>query len=204
MLSVAAMATAARAWCDGPMTRALIVIDMQRGFDDLDFWGPTANPDCERNVAALLAAWARSGEPVVVVRHDSMHPDSPLHPESAGNALVDPVAAVEPALFIRKRVNSAFYGDVDLHAWLTGQGIREVVLCGIQTNMCVETTARMAGNLGYDTTLVLDATRTFDLAAEIPGVGQVHRSAAELMATTALVLSEGGFARIATTASLTA
>ncbi|WP_460772165.1 cysteine hydrolase family protein [Microbacterium sp. GXF7504] len=184
------------------MTRALIVIDMQRGFDDLDFWGPTANPDCERNVAALLAAWARTGEPVVVVRHDSRSPESPLHPDAAGNALVDPVAAVEPALFVRKHVNSAFYGDVDLHAWLGEQGIRELVLCGIQTNMCVETTARMAGNLGYDTTVVIDATRTFDLVGELPGVGEVRRSAEELMRTTALVLAEGGFARVATTASL--
>jgi nicotinamidase-related amidase len=184
------------------VTRALIVIDMQRGFDDLDFWGPTANPECERNVTALLEAWQASGEPVVIVRHDSLSPASPLHPESAGNALVDPVAAVEPALFVRKNVNSAFYGDVDLHAWLQEQGIGELVICGIQTNMCVETTARMAGNLGYDTTVVLDATRTFDLQAEIPGVGAVERSAADLMAQTALVLSAGGFARIATTAQL--
>ncbi len=184
------------------MTRALIVIDMQRGFDDLEFWGPTANPACEDNVAALVAAWERSGEPVVVVRHDSRSPESPLHPGAAGNALVDPVAAVTPALVVRKHVNSAFYGDVDLHAWLQGQGIDELVLCGIQTNMCVETTARMAGNLGYDTTVVLDATRTFDLRADIPGVGVVERTAADLMAQTALVLSEGGFARIATTASL--
>ena len=71
-------------------------------------------------------------------------------PTAAGNALVDPVAAAEPALFVTKNVNSAFYGDPDLHAWLQEQGIRELVICGIQTNMCVETTARMAGNLGYD------------------------------------------------------
>ena len=71
------------------MTRALIVIDMQRAFDDLDFWGPTTNPDCEANVAALTAAWAAAGEPIVVVRHDSVSAGSPLHPSSPGNALVD-------------------------------------------------------------------------------------------------------------------
>ena len=136
------------------------------------------------------------------MRHDSQSPGSPLHPDSPGNALVDAVAAVSPALVVRKNVNSAFYGDEDLHAWLGGRGIRTLVLCGIQTNMCVETTARMAGNLGYDVTVALDATRTFDLSADVAGLGPVTRTAAELMATTALDLQAGGFARIATTASL--
>jgi len=182
------------------MTRALLIIDMQRAFDDLDFWGPTTNPDCEANVAALAGAWTQAGEPIVVVRHDSSSPGSPLSPANPGNALVDAVAALEPALLVTKNVNSAFYGDPDLHAWLAAQGISEVVICGIQTNMCVETTARMAGNLGYDTTVVLDATRTFDLTTDVAGLGTVTRTADELMEGTALVLQGGGFARIATTA----
>lgn len=186
------------------MTRALIVIDMQRGFDDLDFWGSSTNPQCEQNVAALVEAFAAAGEPIVVVRHDSGSAQSPLYPGNPGNALVDAVAAVEPALFVTKNVNSAFYGDPDLHAWLGEQGIGELVICGIQTNMCVETTARMAGNLGYATTVVLDATRTFDLNEEIAGLGTVTRSAAELMATTALVLQGGGFASITSTQELLA
>jgi nicotinamidase-related amidase len=181
------------------MTRALIVIDMQRGFDDLDFWGPTANPECEANVARLIEAWDASREPIVVVRHDSASPASPLHPSSDGNALVDVVAAAPAAVLVSKSVNSAFYGEPDLGEWLQERSIRELVICGIQTNMCVETTARMAGNLGYDVTVVLDATRTFDLDAEIAGVGRVRRTAEELMESTALVLQGGGFARIATT-----
>ncbi len=184
------------------MPRALLVIDMQRAFDDLGFWGPTTNPACAANVAALAAAWTASGDPIVMVRHDSVSPGSPLEVGSAGNAFVDEVAGIDAAVLVTKSVNSAFYGDPDLHAWLTGRGIDELVVCGIQTNMCVETTARMAGNLGYDVTVALDATRTFDLTAEIPGGGTVTRTADELMQTTALVLQEGGFARIATTASL--
>ncbi|MFF0909746.1 cysteine hydrolase family protein [Microbacterium enclense] len=184
------------------MTRALLVIDMQQGFDDLAFWGATTNPDCEDNVAALIAHWRRTGEPVVVVRHDSVSPGSPLHPSSPGNALVAAVAAAEADVLVTKQVNSAFYGEPDLHAWLGERGIREVVVCGIQTNMCVETTARMAGNLGYDTTVVLDATRTFDLDEEVAGVGRVMRTAADLMAGTALVLQGGGFARVVRTADL--
>ncbi|MEV8266974.1 cysteine hydrolase family protein [Microbacterium sp. NPDC076911] len=186
------------------MTRALIVIDMQRAFDDLSFWGKTTNPECEANVEALVKAWQASSEEIVVVRHDSRAAGSPLHPESPGNALVSGVAAVEPALFVTKNVNSAFYGDPDLHEWLSARGISELVVCGIQTNMCVETTARMAGNLGYEVTVVLDATRTFDLSENIPGLGVVTRTAAELMASTAVTLQGGGFARIATTADMLA
>lgn len=178
------------------------MIDMQRAFDDLEFWGATTNPECEQRVAALIDTWTAAGEPIVVVRHDSRSPRSPLHPDAPGNALVDAVAAVDPALFVRKHVNSAFYGDVDLQAWLDDQGIKKLVLCGIQTNMCVETTARMAGNLGYDVTVVLDATRTFDLTADVAGLGPITRTADELMATTALDLQAGGFATIVTTASL--
>ena len=186
------------------MTRALIVIDMQRAFDDLDFWGATTNPDCEANVAALVGGLVeRRASRSSSCATTPSSPDSPLHPDNAGNELVDAVAAVEPALFVTKNVNSAFYGDPDLHAWLTAQGIRELVICGIQTNMCVETTARMAGNLGYDVTVALDATRTFDLTADVAGLGLVTRTASELMATTALDLQAGGFAQIATTAELT-
>jgi nicotinamidase-related amidase len=184
------------------MSRALVVIDMQQGFDDLAFWGPTANPACEANVARLLEQWRRAGEPIVVVRHDSRSEGSPLHPANEGNALVPAVAGVTPDLLVTKDVNSAFYGTPDLHGWLEERGVDELVICGIQTNMCVETTARMAGNLGYDTTVVLDATRTFDLEAEIAGLGRVTRTADELMAATALVLQQGGFARIARTADL--
>ena len=180
------------------------MIDMQRAFDDLDYWGATTNPDCERNVAALIEAWTAADEPIVVVRHDSTSPHSPLHPDNSGNELVETVAAVDPALFVTKSANSAFYGDPDLQAWLGAHGIRELVICGIQTNMCVETTARMAGNLGYDVTVALDATRTFDLTADVAGLGVVARTASELMATTALDLQAGGFAEIATTAELTA
>jgi nicotinamidase-related amidase len=184
------------------MTRALVVIDMQKAFDDLEFWGQTANPDCEANVAALVDHFTSMAEPIVVVRHDSISPAALLHPGNPGNALVDAVAAIEPALIVSKYVNSAFYGTPDLHAWLQEQGIGELVVCGIQTNMCVETTVRMAGNLDYDVTLVLDATRTFDLEADVAGIGRVTRTAAELMTTTALTLQEGDFARIVTTAEL--
>ena len=179
----------------------LVVIDVQEGFRD-PVWGDRDNPAAEANVAALGAGWAASGRPIVVVRHDSDRSTSPLAPGQPGNDLRPEIEALPRDLLITKSVNSAFYGRPELEPWLRARGIGQLVVVGIQTNMCVETTARMAGNLGYDTTVVLDATRTFDLTADVAGLGTVSRSAAEIMATTALVLQAGGFARIATTAAL--
>lgn len=182
---------------------ALIVIDVQESFRDLDFWGPSANPAAEANIAALIADWREHDRgPVVLVRHDEPVPGSPLHPAHPQNRLQPFLDAVNPELLITKSVNSAFYGEPDLHRWLQDGGISELVLCGIQTNMCVETTARMAGNLGYGVQLPLDATRTFDLVGTVPGLGEVSLSASELMVATALNLHLGEFAQVTTTAAV--
>ena len=143
------------------MAHALVVVDVQRGFDE-PVWGPRNNPACEDNVAALVEAWRRRGEPVVFVRHDSVEPDSPLRPGLPGNDFQD-VLTGEPDLLVSKSVNSAFLGDPPLDEWLRERGIGAIAVCGIQTNFCCETTARMGGNLGYDVRFVLDATHTFDL-----------------------------------------
>ena len=140
---------------------ALIVVDLQRAFDD-PAWGPRNNPDCEANVARLIDDFRRRSQTVVFVRHDSTEPESPLRPDHPGNAF-KPEVTGEPDLLVRKDVNSAFLGEPDLDAWLRGRGIDQIAICGIQTNFCCETTARMGGNLGYDVRFVLDATCTFDL-----------------------------------------
>jgi nicotinamidase-related amidase len=140
---------------------ALVVVDVQRGFDDSDFWGLRDNADCEANVERLIAAWRAARRPLVFVRHDSIEPGSPLQAGGPGNAFKDVVTG-EPDLLVSKTVNSAFYGSPDLHAWLQAQEIPAIAVCGITTDHCVETTARMGGNLGYDVLFVLDATHTFD------------------------------------------
>ena len=143
------------------MDPALVVVDVQRGFDDAAHWGPRNNPACEANVGALIAHARAAGWPLVFVRHDSTEERSPLRPGQSGNDFKEVVTG-EPDLLISKHTNSCFYGDPDLHAWLRERGISSLVLCGITTNHCCETTARMAGNLGYDVRFVLDATHTFD------------------------------------------
>ena len=158
---------------------ALIVVDVQQGFDD-PVWGKRNNPDCERNIAALIEAWRSNGQPIVFVRHDGEEQDSPFTPGQRGNDFQEIVAG-EPDLLVVKSVNSAFHGEPDLAAWLRAEGIEGIAVCGIQTNMCCETTARVGANLGFETDFVLDATHTFDLPAH--GGGTI--SADELSRVTA-------------------
>jgi nicotinamidase-related amidase len=172
--------------------RALIVIDVQRGFDD-SRWGARNNPECERNVGRLIAAWRAAGLPIVFVQHDSQTADSPLAPGHAGHAFKQEVAG-EPDLTVRKSAHSAFHGSPDLHAWLSERGIGAIYVSGIQTNVCCETTARVGSDLGYDVSFVLDATHTFD--ARTPE-GEVV-TADELARITATNLN-GEFASVLTT-----
>ena len=179
---------------------ALIVIDVQKGFDVGDYFGPRNNPAADGNIAVILEAWKEASRPIVIVHHDDTDLDSPLTPSHPGNALKPYVAAVEPSLVIAKKVNSAFYGTPDLHAWLQEREIGQVFIVGIQTNMCCETTARMAGNLGYDVFFVTDATHTFDLKSDDGDM----MTAAELARGTSINLSGGEFATVVTTAEVVA
>lgn len=178
---------------------ALVVIDVQQGFDDA-LWGRRDNPACEVNIALLVDAWRDAERPIVVVRHDSTSPGSPLRPGQPGNDLRPGIAG---DVLITKSVNSAFYGDPDLHAWLTERDITRLTICGVTTNHCCETTARMAGNLGYEVTFVIDATHTFDRVAfdgtVIPAeelarvtAANLHGEFATVVTTQDLVGSPGG------------
>lgn len=139
---------------------ALIIIDVQEGFDD-PVWGARNNPQAEANIARLLAAWRESKRPIFHVQHHSVEPDSPLRPEKPGSAIKAIVGPQGDEPVIVKHVNSAFIGT-DLEDRLRDQGITQVVIVGLTTIHCVSTTARMAGNLGFDTIVVSDATAAFD------------------------------------------
>jgi len=175
------------------MSNALIVIDVQNGFDD-PLFGPRNNPECEANILNLINHWRATGQPLVLVRHDSRFPGSPLEPGQPGNDL-KPGVDGKHDLFITKSTNSAFYGTPDLHEWLTTQKISTVTICGITTDHCCSTTARMADNLGYSVDFVLDATHTHDRV----GIDGSTIAADEVARVNAASL-DGEFARVITTA----
>ena len=174
---------------------ALVVVDAQQGFDD-PAWGPRNNDDCDANIASLVRVWAERGRPVVYVRHDSTEPGSPLHPSSPGNRLKDYLEP-EPDLLVTKSVNSSFLGTPDLDAWLRDRDLDGIVVCGITTNHCCETTARMGGNLGHRVLFALDATHTFDRTGPDGSVV----TADELMRVTATNLHDE-FATVVSTQEL--
>jgi len=178
-----------------PADAALLLIDIQQGLDEPRY-GVRNNPDFERNVAALLAAWRRSRRPVLHVQHMSVTPGSPLRPGLPGNALKPEALPVPGEPLFPKSVNSAFIGT-GLEAHLRAHGIGTVVMIGLTTDHCVSTTARMAANLGFTTVVVSDGTATHGRRGpdgERFSAEQIHR--AELASL------HGEFATVRTTADL--
>ncbi|HTI04975.1 MAG TPA: cysteine hydrolase family protein [Gemmatimonadales bacterium] len=144
-----------------PHDAVLLIIDVQKGMDVYAARLNRNNPELEQNIARLQAAWRKSGRPIIHVQHLSREPKSPLRPGQPGVEIKDEVRPLVGEPVVQKSVNSAFIGT-SLEADLRRRGLTTLVLVGLQTNMCVSTTARMAGNLGFTTFVVSDATATFD------------------------------------------
>jgi nicotinamidase-related amidase len=151
---------------------ALVPIDVQRGFDHPQ-WPKRNNPAMEANGQRLLAAWRAAALPLIHVRHDSIQPGSSLRPDHPGNAFRPGFEPLAGEAVVGKSVNAAFIGtDLDLR--LRRLDIRQLVLFGISTDMCVSTTARVAANLGYEVIVVGDACACFEL--EGIAADEIHRA----------------------------
>jgi nicotinamidase-related amidase len=130
--------------------------------DDIDYWGGERNnPDAEKNAARLLHFWRENQLPLFHVQHCSTNPKSPLAEGKPGNKIKEIVKPANGEPVIRKTVNSAFIGT-DLKQRLDQNKITKLVIVGLTTDHCVSTTTRMAGNFGFDTYLISDATATFN------------------------------------------
>ena len=144
-----------------PGNAVLLVVDVQKGFDGYNDSQHRTTPGLEANIARLLAEWRRTKRPVIFVQHVSRLKDSPLRPNQPGVEIKDEVRPLAGEPVVQNSVNSAFIGTT-LEEDLRTRGLNTLVVTGMQTNYCVSTTARMAGNLGFDTYVVSDATATFD------------------------------------------
>ena len=174
---------------------ALIIIDMQKAMAN-PAAGTRNNPEAEGRIAALLQAWRARGAPVVHVRHMSRTPGSLFWPGQPGAEFQESLQPLPNEHVVEKNVPDVF-ANSGLERWLHARGIRTLVLVGVSTNISVESSARSAGNLGFDTVVVSDATFAF-ARKDYDGTA---RSADEVHAMS-LANLDGEFATVVTSASL--
>ncbi|MEO8669674.1 MAG: isochorismatase family protein [Tahibacter sp.] len=167
---------------------ALIVIDVQKSFENRPYWDESELPAFSSRLTRLIESAHARQIPVVRV----------LHREATGafsveSGLVRPMDWLPPIHDVEfvKTVHNAFT-DTGLDHWLRTRGIRRLIISGIRTEQCCETTTRVASDLGYEVDFVTEATLTF--AMTHAGSGRCYDSA-EIKARTELVLAER-FARI--------
>lgn len=167
----------------------LIIIDMQKGMAD-PAAGSRNNPQAEDNIARLLQAWRKAGAPIVHVRHISRSSGSFFAPGQSGVEFQEALQPLPHEHVVEKNVPDAFVNSA-LERWLRVRGLNELVLVGVSTNNSVEASARTAGNLGFATVVVLDATFAFamrDYAGVQRSADEVHAmSLANLMSDYATI-----------------
>ena len=148
---------------------ALLIIDVQKGFDNPTL-GRRNNPQAEANIVRLLTCWRVQGWPIIHVWHHVTTPTPPsasfvptLNASShlTGTVCKDLVRPLSGEAIITKQTHSAFIGT-NLESFLRQQQITTLVITGLTSNHCIETTTRMAGDLGFRGYFVADATATFD------------------------------------------
>ena len=171
------------------MNTALLVVDIQDSFKLGPRWERRNNPDFEQNVDRLLQSWRAAGLPVFFILHTD--PDPGFERDSPLVKVMDFLSPREDEPVILKDTRNAFT-STDLQKRLDEKGVKRVVITGISTEQCCETTTRVAADLGYDVDFVTEATATFPIA--LPDGGEL--STDEVVRRTEAVL-RNRFARIA-------
>ena len=179
---------------------ALLVIDVQESFRGRPYWQADELPAFLANTRALIARCREQGIPVLQVFHQEPGADSrnPFHPQS-GLIRAMPELDLQADAVFYKEVHSALYGKttdgVSLENWLRSHDIQEILVTGIRTEQCCETTTRHASDVGFKVQFVGDATLTFPMQSR----SGRRFSTAEIRERTELVL-DGRFAQIVSTA----
>lgn len=145
------------------MSRALVVIDVQKSFQQRPNWAAVSDPAIVKQVDRLVSAAREAGDLVIWILHSEPETGNVFDPALGHVQLMDGLVPLDSEPIITKTSINAFT-TTNLQQTLTSRGIRELVICGIQTEQCCETTTRLASDLGYDVTFVTDATATFPIA----------------------------------------
>ena len=176
---------------------ALLVVDAQDSFKAGPRWARRSNHDFERNVGALVDSYREAGLPVVFIIHtdedDAFRSDSPYF------QLMDFIQRRDSEPLLVKNTRNSFT-STDLQQRLEALGVKRVVVTGIQTEQCVETTTRVAADLGYDADFVTEATMTFPIRNDETGE---ELATNDIVQRTEFVL-RNRFARIARVAEIVA
>lgn len=140
--------------------KALLIIDVQMAMFSYENFRPYKEEDLLENIYALIHSAREKGIPVIYIQHTSdkdneynrEKPTWPIHPM---------IAPKEGEAVVEKKFCDSFY-DTKLQEVLMEKEITDLVIAGMQSDYCVDTTCRRAFSLGYDITLVEDAHSTFD------------------------------------------
>lgn len=173
------------------MKQALLVIDVQNSFRSRPYWDPAELAVFVPALQGLIAGCTARDIPVLQVFHAD-HTDDPARPFSraSGKVVTLDEIRIAPTAVFYKSVHSSLYarqdGGATLHEWLTAHGIEGVIVSGIRTEQCCETTARHASDAGFKVRYAMDATLTFPMTS---ASGRTY-SAQEIRDHTALVLQD--------------
>jgi len=168
---------------------ALIVVDAQESFRHRPYWSDVDVPVFVDRLQALIDGAKAQGIPVVQIFHVE---ETGAFSLAAGHVKTFAGISIAPDAQFYKRSHSALIGS-GLDVWLVQNGIRRIIVSGIRSEQCCETTTRHASDSGYAVDYVTEATLTFAMTDRN---GKVW-SAAEIKERSELVLDER-FARIAT------
>ncbi|WBB66810.1 isochorismatase family protein [Micromonospora sp. WMMD812] len=189
---------------------ALVVIDVQESFRQRPIWAYGSNPDIVRQVDRLVAAARERGDLVVWVLHAEPGTGGVFDPASGHVRLIDGLTPADGEPTLVKTAHNAFT-TTNLQQVLTLAGVGDLTVCGIRTEQCVETTARVGSDLGYRVTFVTDATTTFPIPhRDLPETATLAEILAdprtlsneEIIARTEYALA-GGFATVRTVDEVT-
>lgn len=172
---------------------ALIIIDQQKGILHRRL-GRRNNPQAEERMLDLLNHWRRTARPILHVQHLSRSEDSVFWPQQSGVEFQERFTPMAGERLIQKQVPDAFC-STGLEAQLREAGIEQLVIVGVATNNSVESTARTAGNLGFEAWVIEDACFTFD---KDDFFGQAH--SAEEVHAMSLGNLHGEYATVVSTA----